>query len=129
MATIYGYNKFNYPVTERVKLSAKPTVTNAAGSTNNPQFDVTMGLGRKDVGCIIDVSGGTGTVLASKPTSFTAGHSYYLLAEVPVSASADDFSFVGVPIRSMGDLNNLVARRPQQDWASQFANLRKDGAK
>lgn len=129
MAKIYGFRKFDYPVTERVILNAKPTVTNAAGPSNNRGYTDIMGLGGLDVGCVIDCTENTGTVLAEKPTSLEASHQYYLLAEVPVPADDSDFQFVGIPLNTMSDINNLIERRPQQDWATQFYNLRKEGAK
>jgi hypothetical protein len=129
MAKIYGFRKFSYPVTERVVLNAKPTVTNAANVTSARGYTTVMGLSYLDVGCIIDCANNAGTVLAEKPNELATDHQYYLLAEVPVPADDSDYQFVGIPLTTMADINNLIERRPQQDWATQFYNLRKEGAK
>jgi len=128
---IYGFKKYREITAERVNLTAKPTVTNAVGETGNVDFVSTMGLGRKDIGCIIDVTLATmvGTVLAAKPTSITAGHICYMLAELPVPESATDFSFVGIPLETMSDIDNLELDVYRGNWASQFYKLRTGGTR
>lgn len=116
MAAIYGYERFNYPTTKFVHLKSA----------------VTGGLGAKDVGAIVDVtnSTGAGAVLADKSeVAWTAGHTYYLVAEIPVPADATDYGFVGVILRDQGMIDNLVPRRPQQNWAKQFYDLKTGGVK
>lgn len=126
MTAIYGYERFNYPTTKFVRL--KSAVTSGVGATNNPGYTITSGLGAKDVGAIVDVTNSTGTVLADKSkVAWTAGHTYYLVAEIP--ADAADYGFVGVILRDQGMVDNLVPRRPQQDWAKQFYDLKTGGVK
>ena len=130
MATIYGYERFNYPTTKLVHTSA--AVTAGAGVTDNPGYTVASALGAKDVGAIIDVTNSTkaAAVLADKSkVTWTAGHSYFLLAEIPVPADDSDHCFVGVILRDQGMVDNLVPRRPQQDYAKQFYDLRTGGVK
>lgn len=130
MAAIYGYERFNNPTTKLVHVSA--AVTGGIGATNNDGYTATSGLGAKDVGCIIDVTNSTNTaaVLADKSrVTWAAGHSYYLLAEIPVPADATDYCFVGVILRDQGMIDNLVPRRPQQNWAKQFYGLKTGGVK
>lgn len=130
MATIYGYERFNYPTTKLVHTAS--AVTGGSGATNNAGYTAASGLGAKDVGCIIDVTNATkaATVLADKSkVTWTAGHSYYLLAEIPVPADASDHCFVGVILRDQGMIDNLVPRRPQQNWAKQFYDLKTGGVK
>ena len=94
---IYGYERFNNPTTKLVHTAA--AVTGGAGSTGNEGYTAASGLGSKDVGCIIDVTNSTkaAAVLANKAAvTWTAGHSYFLLAEIPVPADANDHCFVGV---------------------------------
>lgn len=127
---IYGHERFSNPTTKFVHL--KSAVTNGAGATNNEGYTATSGLGQKDVGCIIDVtnSTGAGAVLADKSkVTFAAGHSYYLLAEIPVPADATDYGFVGVIIRDQGMVDNLIPRRPLQNWAKQYYGLKTGGVK
>lgn len=124
MTAIYGYERFNYPTTKFVHL--KSAVTGGVGATNNPGYTTTGGLGAKDVGAIVDVTNSTrvGTVLADKSkVTWTAGHTYYLVAD------ATDYGFVGVILRDQGMVDNLVPRRPQQDWAKQFYDLKTGGVK
>lgn len=130
-AKIYSHKRFNYPVAMRVPLSAKMTVTNAVGATNNPDFDTVNGLGRKDIGSVIevDVAAKTGTVLAAKPDAIGEGKEYYLLAEVPVAADDKDFYFVGIVLPDMGAINNLIEDHYRGNWADQFHNLRTSGVK
>lgn len=114
MPAIYGYERFNYPTTKFVHLKSA----------------VTGGLDAKAVGAIVDVtnSTGTGAVLADKSgVAWTAGHTYYLVAEIP--ADATDYGFVGVILRDQGMVDNLVPRRPRQDWAKQFYDLKTGGVK
>ena len=130
MATIYGYERFNYPTTKFVHL--KSAVTGGAGASGNAGYTTTGGLGAKDVGSIIDVtnSTGAGAVLVDKSkVTWAAGHSYYLLAEIPVPADATDYGFVGVILENQGMIDNLVPRRPQQNWAQQYHDLRTGGVK
>lgn len=130
MAVIYGYERFNNPTTKFVHL--KSTVTGGAGSSNNDGYTATSGLGAKDVGAIIDVtnSTGAGAVLADKSkVTWTAGHSYYLLAEIPVPADATDYGFVGVILSDRGMIDNLIPRNPQQNWAKQYYALKTGGVK
>lgn len=130
MAVIYGYERFNYPTTKLVHTSA--AVTAGAGATDNPGYTTASGLGAKDVGAIIDVTNSTraAAVCADKSkVTWTAGHSYYLLAEIPVPADDSDHCFVGVILRDQGMVDNLVPRRPQQDYAKQFYDLRTGGIK
>lgn len=130
MATIYGYERFNNPTTKLVRTSA--AVTNGAGATNNAGYTVTSGLGAKDVGCIIDVTNSTkaAAVLADKSkVTWAAGHSYFLLAEIPVPADESDHCFVGVILRDQGMIDNLIPRRPQQNWAKQYYDLKTGGVK
>lgn len=130
MATIYGYERFNYPTTKLVHLQS--AVTGGAGATDNDGYTTTSGLGAKDVGAIIDVtiSTGAGAVLADKSeVTWTAGHNYYLLAEIPLPADETDYCFVGVILRDQGMVDNLVPRRPQQNWAKQFYELKTGGVK
>lgn len=130
MATIYGYERFNYPTTKLVKLQS--SVTGGAGSTGNDGYTATSGLGAKDVGSIIDVTNSTGAaaVLADKTkVTWASGHSYYLLAEIPLPADSTDYCFVGVILRDQGMINNLAPRRPQQNWAKQFYTTVTGGVK
>ena len=130
MAAIYGYERFNNPTTKLVHVSA--AVTGGAGATNNDGYTSTSGLGSKDVGCIIDVTNSTNAaaVLADKSkVAWAAGHSYYLLAEIPVPADETDHCFVGVILSDQGMIDNLVPRRPQQNWAKQFYGLKTGGVK
>lgn len=128
MATIYGYERFNYPTTKFVHL--KSAVTDGIGAPNNPGYTITSGLGAKDVGAIVDVTNSTGAVLSDKSkVDWTAGHTYYLVAEIPVPADATDYGFVGVILRDRGMIDNLVPRRPQQNWAKQFYDLKTGGVK
>lgn len=130
MPAIYGYERFNYPTTKLVQL--KSAVTSGTGATNNPGYTAASGLGSKDVGCIIDVTNATGAaaVLADKSkVSWEAGHSYYLLAEIPVPADNTDHCFVGVILRDQGMIDNLVPRQPQANWAKQFYDLSTGGIK
>lgn len=111
MTAIYGYERFNYPTTKFVHL--KSAVTGG-------------------VGAIIDVtnSTGAGVVLADKSeVTWAAGHTYYLVAEIPLPADATDYGFVGVILRDQGMVDNLVPRRPQQNWAKQFYDLKTGGVK
>lgn len=124
MATIYGYKRFNYPTTEMVHLSAKPTGGVGASTTS--------GLTSADVGAIVDVnvSSRVGTVVADKSkVTFASGHAYYLIAEIPVMADATDFNFVGVRLENQGMVDNLMPRRPQQNWAQQYSDLKSGGIK
>ena len=130
MPTIYGYERFNYPTTKLVYTSA--AVTSGVGATDNPGYTAASGLGSKDVGSIIDVTNSTkaAAVLADKSkVTWTSGHSYYLLAEIPVPADSDDHCFVGVILRDQGMIDNLTPRNPQQDYAKQFYDLRTGGIK
>lgn len=130
MAVIYGYERFNYPTTKLVHMSS--AASGGIGATNNAGYTVTSGLGSKDVGCIIDYTNSTkaATVLSDKTkVAWTAGHTYYLLAEIPVPADDTDHCFVGVILRDQGMVDNLVPRNPQQNWANQFANLSSGGIK
>lgn len=130
MATIYGYERFNYPTTKFVHL--KSAVTGGIGATGNPGYTTTGGLGAKDAGSIVDVTNSTGAavVLADKSkVTWTAGHSYYLVAEIPVPADSTDYGFVGVMLRDQSMVDNLVPRRPQQNWAQQYHDLRTGGVK
>lgn len=130
MAVIYGYERFNNPTTKLVHLSA--AVTGGAGEENNDGYTQTSGLGAKDVGSIIDVtnSNKTAAVLANKAAvTWTAGHSYFLLAEIPVPADSTDHCFVGVFLTDQGAVDNLIPRRPQQNWAKQFYDLKTGGVK
>lgn len=130
MATIYGYERFNYPTTKLVHTAA--AVTGGAGATGNAGYTLTSGLGALDVGAIIDVNNSTkaAAVLSDKSkVTWAAGHSYFLLAEIPVPADANDHCFVGVILRDQGMIDNLVPRRPQQNWAKQFGDLKSGGIK
>ena len=130
MAAIYGYERFDNPTTKLVHTSA--AVTGGAGATNNAGYTTASGLGSKDVGAIIDVTNSTkaAAVLTDKSkVTWAAGHSYYLLAEIPVPADATDHCFVGVILRDQGAVDNLVPRRPQQNWAKQFYDLKTGGVK
>lgn len=130
MATIYGYERFNNPTTKLVHTAS--AVTGGAGATGNAGYTTTSGLGQKDVGCIIDVTNSTkaAAVLADKSkVTWAAGHSYFLLAEIPVPADSTDHCFVGVILRDQGMIDNLVPRRPQQNWAQQYSDLRSGGVK
>ena len=130
MATIYGYERFNNPTTKLVHASA--AVTGGAGATGNDGYNTISGLGAKDVGCIIDYTNSTKTaaVLSDKSkVIWAAGHSYYLLAEIPVPADETDHCFVGVILRDQGMIDNLIPRRPQQNWAKQFHDLKTGGVK
>lgn len=130
MATIYGHERFDNPTTKLVKTAA--AVTGGVGATNNDGYSTTSGLGSKDVGCIIDVTNSTkaAAVLSDKSkVTWAAGHSYFLLAEIPVPADATDYHFVGVILRDQGMVDNLVPRRPQQNWAKQFYGLKTGGVK
>lgn len=130
MAVIYGYERFNYPTTKLVQCSA--AVKEGVGGTNNPGYTATSGLGSKDVGCIIDYTNSSkvATVLSDKTkVAWTAGHTYYLLAEIPVPADSTDHCFVGVILRDQGMIDNLVPRNPQQNWAKQFYDLSSGGIK
>ena len=113
-------------------MHTSAAVTAGAGVTDNPGYTVASGLGAKDVGAIIDVTNSTkaAAVLADKSkVAWTAGHSYFLLAEIPVPADDSDHCFVGVILRDQGMVDNLVPRRPQQDYAKQFYDLRTGGIK
>lgn len=130
MAVIYGYERFNNPTTKFVHL--KSAVTGGAGATGNDGYTVTGGLGAKDVGAIVDVnnSTGAGVVLADKSkVTWAAGHSYFLVAEIPVPADATDYGFVGVILTDQGMIDNLIPRRPQQNWAKQYYDLKTGGVK
>lgn len=130
MATIYGYERFNYPTTKLVHMSAR--ATGGAGEEGNAGYTDISGLGSLDVGSIIDFNNAnkTGTVLANKEAvTWAAGHSYFLLAEIPVPADSSDHCFVGVILRDQGMIDNLVPRRPQQNWAKQFYDLKTGGVK
>ena len=130
MATIYGYERFNYPTTKLVHTAS--AVTGGVGATGNAGYTTTSGLGALDVGSIIDVTNETGAaaVLDSKAdVAWTAGHSYFLLAEIPVPADEKDHCCVGVILRDQGMIDNLVPRRPQQNWAKQFSDLKTGGVK
>lgn len=130
MAAIYGYERFNNPTTKLVHLTA--AVAGGVGNNRNDGYTVTSGLGAKDVGSIIDVTNAnkTATVLASKDNvAWAAGHSYFLLAEIPAPADATDHCFVGVILTDQGMIDNLVPRRPQQNWAKQFYDLKTGGVK
>ena len=130
MAKIYGYERFNNPTTKLVHLVS--AVTGGVGEDENEGYTVTSGLGQKDVGSIIDVnnSAKTGAVLADKSSvNWTAGHSYYLLAEIPVPADSTDHCFVGVILTDQGMIDNLIPRRPLQNWAKQFYDLKTGGVK
>lgn len=130
MAAIYGYERFNNPTTKLVHTAS--AVTGGVGATGNAGYTTTSGLGSKDVGCIIDVTNSTGAaaVLANKSAvTWAAGHSYFLLAEIPVPADASDYCFVGVILTDQGMIDNLVPRRPQQNWAKQFYDLKVGGVK
>jgi hypothetical protein len=130
MATIYGYKRFNYPTTELVHAAS--AVTGGAGATDNAGYTATSGLGAKDVGCIIDYTVATkaAAVLSDKSkVTWAAGHAYYLLAEIPLPADESDHCFVGVILRDQGMIDNLVPRRPQQNWAKQFSDLKSGGIK
>ena len=54
MATIYGYERFNYPTTKLVHTTS--AVTGGVGATGNAGYTTTSGLGALDVGSIIDVT-------------------------------------------------------------------------
>lgn len=128
MATIYGYERFNNPTTKLVHVSK--AVTGGAGATDNEGYTTTSGLGQKDVGSIIKVNAGVGTVLASKSAvTWASGDQYYLLAEIPVPADTTDHCFVGVILSDRGMIDNLVPRRPLQNWAKQFYDLKTGGVK
>lgn len=130
MAKIYGYERFNYPTTKLVQTAA--AVSGGVGATGNAGYTAASGLGALDVGSIIDVTNATkaATVLADKSkVTWTAGHSYFLLAEIPVPADENDHCFVGVILRDQGMIDNLVPRRPQQNWAKQFSDLKSGGIK
>lgn len=130
MATIYGYERFNNPTTKLVHTAS--AVTGGVGATNNDGYTAASGLGQKDVGCIIDVTNSTkaAAVLADKTkVTWAAGHSYFLLAEIPVPADTDDHCFVGVILTDQGMIDNLVPRRPLQNWAKQFYELKTGGVK
>lgn len=130
MATIYGYERFNNPTTKLVHVSAP--VTGGAGAAGNAGYTATSGLGSKDVGCIIDVNNTnkTAAVLTDKSAvTWEAGHSYFLLAEIPVPADNTDHCFVGVFLTDQGMIDNLIPRRPQQNWAKQFYDLKTGGVK
>lgn len=130
MAVIYGYERFNNPTTKLVHLSA--AVTGGVGDDENEGYTATSGLGQMDVGSIIDVTNSTktATVLANKAAvAWTAGHSYFLLAEIPVPADSTDHCFVGVFLTDQGMIDNLIPRRPLQNWAKQFYNLKTGGVK
>ena len=130
MAQIYGYERFNYPTTKLVHTAA--AVTGGAGATGNAGYTAASGLGALDVGAIIDVNNSTkaAAVLSDKSkVTWAAGHSYFLLAEIPVPADANDHCFVGVILRDQGMIDNLVPRRPQQNWAKQFSDLKSGGIK
>lgn len=130
MAKIYGYKRFNNPEAMRVNLSAKMTVTEAAGSTDNPDFDTVNGIGRNDVGSIVKVTAAdVGSILANKAAVDLASGTYYVLAEVPSAADATDFYFVGVIIKSQYDVDNLIERTTQMPWADQFYHLRTRGVR
>lgn len=130
MAVIYGYERFNNPTTKLVHLAG--AVTGGAGEEGNTGYTEVSGLGEKDVGSIIDVTNATkaGVVLANKAgVTWTAGHSYFLLAEIPVPADATDHCFVGVMLTDQGMIDNLIPRRPLQNWAKQFYDLKTGGVK
>ena len=130
MAAIYGYERFNSPPTKLVRLTS--AVTGGYGAADNSGYTIASGLGSKDVGAIIDVNNTakTAAVLADKAAvEWTAGHSYFLLAEIPVPADDSDHCFVGVILRDQGMIDNLVPRRPQQNWAKQFSDLKSGGIK
>lgn len=134
MAKVYSWKRFAYQEAERVNLSAKATVTDAVGATNNPYYDTVNGLGSKDVGSIIEVTTATdGTktakVLAAKPASMTAGKSYYYLKEIPTAASTGDFYFVGIFLKTQYDIDNLIEGTTKDNWAGQFAALKAGGIK
>lgn len=74
-------------------------------------------------------SGEYGYVLTNKTAVKMGDASYYLLAEIPVPADATDHCFVGVILRDQGAVYNLVPRRPQQNWAKQFYDLKTGGVK
>lgn len=181
MATIYGYERFNYPTTKLVHTAA--AVTGGVGATGNAGYTTTSGLGALDVGSIIKVvtakastdastapitvasagsvvkftgttsgswknntyyisdgsswheigstvpDGDYGYVLADKTAVIMGDARYFLLAEIPVPADESDHCFVGVILRDQGMIDNLVPRRPQQNWAKQFSDLKSGGIK
>lgn len=130
MAVIYGYERFNYPTTKLVQTAS--AVTGGIGATGNAGYTAASGLGSLDVGCIIDVTNSTkaAAVLSDKSkVTWAAGHSYFLLAEIPVPADETDHCFVGVILRDQGMIDNLVPRRPQQNWHKQFSDLTGGGIK
>ena len=125
---IYGYERFNNPTTKLVHLTAP--VTGGAGESGNAGYTVTSGLGSKDVGSIIKVTkDGVGSVVANKDAVVIGEGSYFLLAEIPLPADATDHCFVGVILKDQGMIDNLVPRRPQQNWAKQFYDLKTGGVK
>lgn len=122
LPTIYGYERFDNPTTKLVQLKSAVTGLDTGDSA----------LDEKYVGCIIDVtnSSGAATVKANKTGfTFAAGHSYYLLAEIPVPADNADHHFVGVILRDQAAIDNLIPRRPLQNWAKQFYDLKTGGVK
>lgn len=74
-------------------------------------------------------SGKYGYVLTDKTVVKMGDASYYLLAEIPVPADATDYGFVGVILTDQGMIDNLIPRRPQQNWAKQYYDLKTGGVK
>lgn len=127
---VYTHKRFNNPETERVNLAA--AVTGGAGAANNTDYNSIVGLGRKDVGSIIKVDGSTnkGSVVNKASVDLSDGNRYYLLAEVPTSVAADDFSFVGIFLKTQYDVDNLIEDTPRNhSYAKQYYNLRNTGVR
>lgn len=134
MAAVYGFKRFNYPEAMRVNLEQAPDDTNAVGATGNLYYDSVNKLGKSDVGSILEVGIDSvtnklgATVLADK-AAVDLTKSNYLLAEVPSATDATDFYFVGIPLKTKYDVDNLVLTTVQHDWAKQFYGLRTKGVR
>lgn len=130
MATVYTQKRFNNPETTRVNLTA--AITGGVGATGNVDFNDVVDVGRADVGSVVKVtSAGVGSILSNKSTvDLTDGNMYYLLAEVPVSVSTDDFHFVGIFLKTQYDVDNLIESvAGNRSWAKQYYELRNSGVR
>lgn len=130
MAKVYTQKRFNNPETTRVNLTA--AITGGIGATGNIDFNDVVDVGRADVGAVVKVtSAGVGSILADKTSvDLSDGNMYYLLAEVPISVSTDDFHFVGVFLKNQYDVDNLIeSPAGNRSWAKQYYELRNSGVR
>lgn len=113
-------------------VSAAGTVVKFTGTTSGNwkanTYYLSDGDAWREIGTTAP-SGEYGYVLTNKTVVKMGDASYFLLAEIPVPADATDHCFVGVILTDQGMIDNLIPRRPLQDWAKQFYDLKTGGVK